>query len=236
VMPEAFAIWKVYPDQYDPDIFPGRGGVLYETGPSPTMIAFDGFGNAFASLDRMDKVFRVGIDGSAGHVQLPSVRLDNGDVWDFSNGNGPGAVSGPDGSVWLANLGAPKPWVVRFHPGSKEPEIVKLNTNSGFDDDRRIIHMAFSVRGGVSGRSNVLYALTSSLLYPKADEAIIINEFDKNWSAFKPDGEVGFDEVKLTRDNSAAHRITVAENLQPRSLLVTGLSTGTIFQMSGDRI
>jgi len=231
----AYALWKVFPEQYDHEVFPARGGVLYPTGPSPTMAAFDGFGNVFVSLDASAYMMRVdAVTGEATNISLPSV-LDESDgtVWDFSKGNGPGVVSGPDGSVWLSNLGARRPWLVRFLPNSVEPLVVKL---SGPGDDRRIIHMAFSTKGGKSRSRNVLYALTSALLVPKADEAVMVQEFDANWTNPISDGEVGQNEIKLSTDHSAAHRIVVAENLKPRSILVTGLLTNSIEQISGGRI
>ena len=65
-------------------------------------------------------------------------------TWDFADGNGPGIVAGPDGSVWLTNLGAAHPWLVRFTPGSKVPTIVRLNDAS---DSRHLIHLAFTTKG-----------------------------------------------------------------------------------------
>ena len=39
--------------------------------------------------------------------------------------------------------------------------------------------------------------------------------------------------MRLPHANTAAHRITVAEGHQPRSLLVTALATQTVFQFYG---
>ena len=58
-VPDAYAVWKIHPDHYNHSEFPARGGVLYHTLPSPTMVAFDGLGNAFISLDRVPKVLRI---------------------------------------------------------------------------------------------------------------------------------------------------------------------------------
>lgn len=231
-MPDAFAVWKVYPEAYNASAFPARGGKLWQTGPSPTMVAFDSFGNAFVSLDRVDNLVRISTDDEAEDIHLPSILVSEhgGEVWDFSNGNGPGIVSGPDGSVWLTNLGAAHPWLVRFLPGSNRPTVVKLADAS---DGRHLIHLAFSERAGPSGNANVLYGLTSALLKPEADEAVMIAEFDANWTAPLLGGEVGQTEFQLGHDNAAAHRITVAEGLHPRALLVTGLLTNTLYQISG---
>lgn len=210
--------------------------MLYPAGASPTMSAFDARGNAYHSIDREASVLRVdAATGQADSISLPSLLNVSGTDydWDFTNGNGPGVVAGPDGSVWLTNLGAKHPWLVRFLPGSDEPQVVKLSTPG---DERHVIHLAFSEQGGPSGRANVMYALTSSLLAPEADETVMIQQFDASWSAPVFDGEVGYNEVQLSGDNSAAHRIVVAENLSPRCLLVTGLLSNTIYQISGTSI
>ena len=110
------------------------------------------------------------------------------------------------------------------------PNVVKL---AGASDGRHVIHLAFSTQGGPKGDLNVLYALTSALLVPEADEAIIITQFDANWTAPVNDGVLGHSEFQLGHDNAAAHRIVVAEGLNPRAVLVTGLLTNTLYQLTG---
>lgn len=57
---QAWAVWHVHPDQYDPaSDLEAHGGKLYPAMQSPTMIAVDGENNAFISLDRVDRVMRV---------------------------------------------------------------------------------------------------------------------------------------------------------------------------------
>ena len=77
-----------------------------------------------------------------------------------------------------------------------------------------------------------MYVLTSSLLAPDGTEAVIVQEFDEAWD--RPIyGEVGHQQILLPTKHSAAHRITVAESTNPRSILVTGLLSNSLYQIQG---
>ena len=234
-VPDGWAVWHVDPELYDASIAPARGGVLHPALESPTMTAIDGKGNAWTTQDRSPTILHVSTDGVATQVALPSIDLGD-EVWGFSNGNGPGIATSPDGSVWLSNLGQRRPWLVRFLPGSTDPLIFKdLMPDSDSQRELFTIHMAFSSHAGPRGDINAMYVLTSSLLSPQSAEAVIVQEFDETWSGPR-DGEVGHQEIILPTANSAAHRLTVAETTRPRSILVTGLLSNTLYQISGNSI
>ena len=242
-VPDSWAVWRVDPEKYNFDIAPARGGVLYEALESPTMATFDGKGNAWITQDRVNQILHVTPDGVASQVSLPQIVMDVNahEVWSFENGNGPGVSTAPDGSVWLANLGSSKPWLVRFKPGSTDPLIFKDLLSGGSkeftDVNLRTIHIAFSTKGGASGKANVMYVLTSSLLDPHGTEAVIVQEFDKHWNEpITKGGEVNYQKIVLPSTNSAAHRLAVAENIRPRSILVTGLLTNVVYQITGRSI
>ena len=42
--------------------------------------------------------------------------------------------------------------------------------------------------------------------------------------------------IVLPSTHSAAHRIAIAENIRPRSILVTGLLTNVVYQITGRSI
>eukprot|EP00964_Phaeocystis_antarctica_P097540 scaffold63649_cov60-Phaeocystis_antarctica.AAC.6 len=97
------------------------------------------------------------------------------------------------------------------------------------------IHMAFSSHAGPNGNANAMYVLTSSLLSPLSAEAVIVQEFDDAWE--KPfNGEVGHQKIILPTANGAVHRIAIAETTRPRCILVTGLLSNTLYQISGGSI
>lgn len=107
-------------------------------------------------------------------------------------------------------------------------------TPFGVQAPRYVIHLAFSTNGGDEGGANVLYALTSSLLHAEAAEEVLTFEFDEGWECGTgPSGRVGARSFRLPRDNTAAHRIVVAEAHTPRSILVTGLASQSLFQLHG---
>jgi len=236
-VPDGYAVWHVDPEDYDAAAFPAKGGRMYDALQSPTMSAIDGVGNAWHTQDKVGKVLHVSTEGVATQVQLPTLGGSTGlGAWSFENGNGPGIVTDPAGGVWVCNLVPDQPWMVRFGKGSTDPLIFKdLGSGEG-DGERHVIHVAFSTKGGASGKVNVLYALTTALLAPGATESVIILEMDANWESGVLDGEVGRQEVVLPTRNSAAHRIAVVDTVTPHSVLVSGLLTNSVFQIMGPGI
>jgi len=236
-VPDGWAVWRVHPDAYNASAAPAKGGIMWEAYESPTMTAIDGVGNAWTTQDRTDYILHVDTAGVATQVKLPEMVMDDGEVWSFKNGNGPGIATDPQGAVWLTNLGQARPWLVKFHAGSTDPMIFKDLERLGGPADAGLhtIHVAFSATGGPHRDTNVMYVLTSALLTPGSVEAVIVQEMDEDW-VLPVDGAVGHQKIVLTSVNSAAHRIAIAESTEPRSILVSGLLSNTLYQISGRSI
>jgi hypothetical protein len=57
-LPEAFAIWRVTPEQYTPGTY-ANGGHLYPCLPSPAMVEIDKYGHCWASQDQASSILRI---------------------------------------------------------------------------------------------------------------------------------------------------------------------------------
>lgn len=126
--PEAFAVWQLSPDAYDPEAY-AHGGVLHETRPSPPMVAIDAAGDCWVSQDKSTTLLRVpgrpaferhaasktraaaaGPGASAPPTPTPTqFELPHPPSTDTKCSMriaGPAVQTAPDGAVWCSLLGA----------------------------------------------------------------------------------------------------------------------------------
>jgi len=149
---------------------------------------------------------------------------------------GPGAVQSPDGSVWVCSLKRRDGQILRFLPGSSIPIPFEGFQINGTSDawPRPFIHMAFSIHDG----RNTMYAISSSLAdpafkgQPLTEEALFSLDFSPDWSTHYPDSLKIVPLQGPSPDGNALHRVVIAETLDPRSVLVTGLLTNKLFRIS----
>lgn len=116
--PEGFAVWRVQPDEYDPDAY-AHGGELVETAPSPPMVAVDANGDCWVAQDQSTTLLRVPgrpaverAKNSSGALPVPSptqFALPHPPAHDARCSMriaGPAVQAAPDGAVWCSLLGA----------------------------------------------------------------------------------------------------------------------------------
>eukprot|EP00035_Acanthoeca_spectabilis_P011545 m.203618 g.203618 ORF g.203618 m.203618 type:complete len:186 (-) comp15373_c0_seq6:522-1079(-) len=144
---DGHAVWHFSPKAYNHSAFPGLGGQLHPSLPTPVMSAVDGQGNTFHAQDCSPSVLRVDPAGVA--TQIP-VHL-------WFNASGPGVVAAPDGSVWICSLTRDDGMLLRFRAGTLVPEpFVHLGPGK-----HRTIHLAFDTEslGRDPEPMNVMYGV-----------------------------------------------------------------------------
>merc|ERR1719240_1987021 len=106
--------------------------------------------------------------------------------------------------------------------------------------------MTFSTRGGRNHDANVIYILTSSLIFAGADEFVFATELEDDWLT-PAYGKVGHVAIPLPSDHAAAHRIQAISPKNPEDtyayeelvkyggngLVVTGLVSNDIYYLRG---
>jgi hypothetical protein len=236
-----YAVWHVHPDNYNMADEKAKGGKLYPCNETPVMIAVDGENNTFAALDASPSVLRIASNGASQEINVSDVGVRPRNECNMAGCSytitGPGAVQSPDGSVWVCSLLRRDGQILRFLPGSSTPipfEGFQINDSSDAWP-RPFIHMAFSMHGG----RNTMYAISSSLAdnktvfegQPRTEEALFSLDFSPDWSAYYPDSLKVVPLRGPRPDGNALHRVVIAETLDPRSVLVTGLLTNKLFRI-----
>ena len=120
--PEGFAVWRVQPDEYDPDAY-AHGGELVETAPSPPMVAVDANGDCWVAQDQSTTLLcvpgRPAVERAWRRKSSGAVKADAPRPTQFALPHppahdekcsmriaGPAVQAAPDGAVWCSLLGA----------------------------------------------------------------------------------------------------------------------------------
>ena len=144
---EGFALWRLDPAKYDPKETATFGGTLYETRPSPPMMAIEpSTCDCWAVQDRCPSSSVVRVGAATGEIeQIPVPIVDE----DTVNGHllkmtGPAIAAAPDGSVWATLLGCDG-GLVRFDPKTGLKQMYQLRSEMiPWMTSSRFIHMRFA--------------------------------------------------------------------------------------------
>jgi len=252
--PEGFAVWRVDPRRYDPTT-ESNGGTLYETRPSPPMVAIDEQGDCWVAQDQSETLLRI--DRSIGDAEVATVQYEVPHPLHHCRLNaritGPAIAVAPDGGVWVSLLSA-QGAVVRICPHSKRRVRYELPVPAWMTSCR-FIHMVFhtadevkwifngqlvtafprepSGEGGkLEGGFNFLFLISSNLVEDDAINALVCVGFspqDGGWTH-----PMTIRVVPLTSQDCCCHRVTViADGLPPEehSVAISLLSSSKVFQM-----
>ncbi|XRA98924.1 hypothetical protein NFJ02_06g126230 [Pycnococcus provasolii] len=254
--PEGYAVWRVKPDEYDPS-HPECGGSLYETLPSPPMVAVDHEANCWVAQDTSKTIMRIQESkppaDACCQMEIPHPHVGS-QMKCSMQVTGPAVVVAPDGGIWCSLLGA-QGGLVRICP--------EKGTRTRYEfpippwmHTARFIHVVFHMvedvnivfggslvtcgssktaikgfKGGVG--CPTLFAISSNLIEDDAMNALYMVIFDST-------GEMGWSEPIATRvmplatQDCSCHRIEViSEGLPPEdhSICVSELHTSKIFQV-----
>ena len=238
--PDAFAVWCVDPDKYEPSDFNGAlGGELFECAPSPPMIAIDGACGAWVAQDRSPEILSIASDGA---TRRHAVRFCATDAPQIT---GPAIVTAPDGAVWCSLLGAHGSFL-RIDPKSGTKEVYSI-AYPGWVSSARFIHMAFTTlrhqtrvypaAWSPTGRdieceqeeTMIMCAICSNLVDPEGVNALVILELDPSWKHI-----IASKWVPLPTQDSCIHRVEIINEGLPAcdtSVVVTELASSKLWQM-----
>mmetsp|Transcript_24205 Transcript_24205/g.53718 ORF Transcript_24205/g.53718 Transcript_24205/m.53718 type:complete len:1622 (-) Transcript_24205:204-5069(-) len=226
--PDAYAIWRVHPQKYDPDAGEARGGKLFECQASPPMVAIDSSGNCWVAQDKSPNI--AIIDAQTNVIKQISVPCPK--INCLSTATGPGIVRAPDGAVWCALLGGDSA-VLRCDPSSHHVTLYEF-CRGLWAQALRIIHFDFDIVGfegidGIEEQRHFMYCLTSSLVDHEGINALEILRMDPTWTH-----AIARRTVPLPTQGSACHRIVVMGKDRPpseRVVVVSELTTARMLEV-----
>ena len=243
--PDAFAVWCVDPDKYEPsDVNGALGGELFECAPSPPMIAIDPARGAWVAQDRSPAILHLASDGGARQHKVHFCDKDDPKI------TGPAIVSAPDGAIWCSLLGAHGSFV-RIDPKTNTKEVYSIEYPS-WCRAARFIHMAFTTLRhhtnvlpalwSPTGRdieceqeeTMIMCAICSNLVDPEGVNALVVLELDPSWKHI-----LSSKWVPLPTQDSCIHRVEIISEGLPAcdtSVVVTELASSKLWQMKLEHV
>ena len=147
---EGYALWRLDPAKYDPKAAGTFGGKLYETKPSPPMVAVEPTtGDCWAVQDKCPSASICRVNAATDEVEQIPVPLVEGDFAEPDKERhlrmtGPAITTAPDGSVWATLLGCDG-GLVRHDPKTGKKTFYQLRSaNIPWMTSARFIHMRFA--------------------------------------------------------------------------------------------
>ena len=236
-LPEGFAIWRLTPDKYDPKDKKAYGGKLFETEPSPPMVAIDTNCDCWVVQDKAPKVMHIGPNG-AEQIRVP---LPSDDPSQCLQMTGPAIMTAPDGGVWSTLFGADG-GLARFEHGSKN--LYQLGCEGiGWLKATRFIHMRFvSLKGSWFIFNNVKFE------WPKFNMMVLISSNLVDDTAINAITCVGFNpfvgsgwvaplwrkDIPLPTQDCCCHRVEIisdGDGDQRVTAVVSELASSRVFQV-----
>lgn len=215
-LPNAFAIWKLNPDNYNYNL-DNRGGYIYECLGSPPMITIDKLGNCWIAQDQNPSIMKI--DSKTNNFYQIPIILPQSNKLKIT---GPTISTSPSGDIWASLIG-----------GNCSFLQIKSNNNLSIHEFEcpewtksiRIINFDFIIMNN----KNLMYALSSDLLDEKAINAIVIIEFNQEWEKI-----INRRIVPLPTQDCSSHRITSLtsfNNEDNYSIIVTEMASSKLLQV-----
>ncbi len=246
--PDAFAVWKLLPEAYNPKDLNGElGGRLFECRPSPPMIAIDQNCDAWLPQDRDTHIMHVSL--ATGAVTQHEILFGPKDSPKIT---GPAIVTAPDGAVWCSLLGAEGSFV-RIDPATGE-RVIYCVEHPSWVKNARFIHMTFythkdkhqvfpghmnPINPGedmqvVVGEMQYMLAICSNLVEDDAINALVVLEMEPSFRFITSSRW-----IPLPTQDSCIHRVEILQEGLPScdvSAVVTELSCSKLWQIKLEHV
>eukprot|EP00940_MAST-03C_sp_MAST-3C-sp2_P000697 g697.t1 len=218
--PEAFAVWRISPGEYDAsDVKGAHGGDLFECLPSPPMLSLDpSTGDCFVAQDQAPYVMHI--KASTGACR--QIRLECDKMPKPLGMVGPGIVFGPTGLVWSCVL-THTCTLTSLCPSGSRPLTHHRIGAPEWAHTLNIIHFVFDGR--------TMYAIASDLLEEKSPNCLLILRFDESMSRVR-ERRV----IPLPTQDCACHRIALIRSNGTTSVVISELASSKLVQIDVSHI